>query len=194
MILKTTPESEATGLTGEIYDDDTRSLGYVTPQTKAMALNPGAFQGFDDMLGAIRDSMDLPRYELVTLAAAQAIGSTHCMLAHGAKGLKAFTEDQVEAVARDFRNAGLTPAEVAMMDYAERLSRDATAMTDADTLELRSHGFTDREILDITLAAAARNYLGRAVLALWVEVDVPPTLSPKLQETLLGSRPSSRTE
>ena len=186
MILKTTPESEATGVVAEIYDDDITSLGYVTPQTKAMAIAPEAFQAWDAMLGAIRGSMDLRRYELVTLAAARAIGSTHCLLAHGAKSLKLFPEDEVAALARDYRTAGLTPAEVAMMEYAEKLSRDATAMTDADTLALRGHGFTDREIVDITLAAAARNFLSRAVLALAVDVDVPPGLSPELQAALLA--------
>ncbi|WP_332761775.1 hypothetical protein [Pseudarthrobacter sp.] len=63
MILKTTPESEAMGLTAEIYDDDTRSLGYVTSQTKAMAINPEALQAFETMLHVITASMDLRRYE-----------------------------------------------------------------------------------------------------------------------------------
>jgi uncharacterized peroxidase-related enzyme len=186
MILKTTPESEATGLTKALSDDDLGSLGYVTPQTKAMAINPEVSQAFDALLGAVRASMDLRRYELVTLAAAQGIGSTNCLLAHGAKALKVFTEDEMTAIARDYRNAGLTGAEVAMMEYAEKLSRDATAMTDADTLALRGHGFTDREIVDITVTAAARNYLSRAVLALAVDLDVPRVLSPELQEALLS--------
>ncbi|MCO4262550.1 hypothetical protein NG697_06355 [Pseudarthrobacter sp. MDT3-26] len=51
------------------------------------------------------------------------------------------------------------------------------AMTDADTLEVRNHGFADREIMDITLGATARNFLSRTLLALAVELDVPPTLS-----------------
>ncbi|ALV42426.1 carboxymuconolactone decarboxylase [Pseudarthrobacter sulfonivorans] len=192
MILKTTPESEAAGLTAEFYDDDTRSVGYVTTQTKAMAINPEAFHAFESMLHFITASMDLRRYELITLAAAQAIGSTHCRLAHGAKSLRAFTEDELSAVARDFRCAGLTPAEVAMMEYAEKLSLDATVMTDADTLELRNHGFTDREIMDITLVATARNFLSRTLLALAVDVDVPPTLSPELQDALLAPLASRR--
>ncbi|QHK20098.1 carboxymuconolactone decarboxylase family protein [Pseudarthrobacter psychrotolerans] len=185
-ILKTTPESEATGLTAEFYNDDLGSFGYVASQTKAMAINPEAFQAFESMLHFITASMDLRRYELITLAAAQAIGSPHCRLAHGVKALKAFPEDELGAVARDFHTAGLEPAEVAMMEYAEKLSRDATAMTDADTLELRNHGFTDREIMDITLAATARNFLSRTLLALAVDVDVPPTLSPKLKDALLA--------
>ncbi|MET1088878.1 MAG: carboxymuconolactone decarboxylase family protein [Arthrobacter sp.] len=186
MILKTTPVSEAEGLTSEIFDGETASLGYVPTHTQAMAIAPEAYLAFEAMLGAITASMDLRRYELITLAAAEAIGSTHCRLAHGVKSLQAFTEDQLAAIARDFRNAGLAPEEVAMMEYARKLSLNAAAMTDADTLELRGHGFTDRDIMDITLAAAARNYLSRALLALAVDLDVPPSLSPELREALLA--------
>ena len=123
----------------------------------------------------------------------QAIGSSHCRLAHGVKSLKAFPEDQLAAIARDFRTAGLEPAEVAMMEYAQKLSRDASRMTDEDTLRvLRGHGFTDRDIMDITLAAAARNYLSRTLLALAVDLDVPPSLSPGLREALFTRSPRTR--
>lgn len=185
-ILRTTPEDEATGLVAKIYDDDIKSLGYVTTQTKAMAINPEVYEAFEALLGTITSAMDLRRYELVTLAAAGAIGSSHCLLAHGRKALKAMTEPELMEIARDFRHAGLTPAEVAMMAYAEKLSGNAAAMTAQDALELRNHGFSDAEIMDITLVAAARNYLSRTLLALGVELDRPPSLSAKLQETLLS--------
>jgi uncharacterized peroxidase-related enzyme len=185
-VLRTTPEAEATGLTAKIYDDDLRSLGYVTTHTKTMAVNPEAYEAFEGLLGTITAGMDLRRYELITLAAATAIGSTHCRLAHGLKSLKAIPEPELLRIARDFRNAGLSPAEVAMMEYAEKLSANAAAMTKADGLRLREHGFSDREIMDITLVAAARNYLSRSLLALGVELDRPPTLSPELQDALLA--------
>ncbi|MBT2547316.1 carboxymuconolactone decarboxylase family protein [Arthrobacter sp. ISL-65] len=191
-VLRTTPESEATGLTAKIYDDDVQSLGYVTTHTKTMAVNPEAYEAFEALLGTITAAMDLRRYELVTLAAAAAIGSTHCRLAHGRKALKAIPEAELLRIARDFRNAGLPPAEVAMMEYAEKLSSNAAEMTKADGLRLREHGFSDKEIMDITLAAAARNYLSRSVLALGVELDRPPTLSSELQDALLASMETHR--
>jgi uncharacterized peroxidase-related enzyme len=185
-VLRTTPESEASGLTAKIYDDDMQSLGYVTTHTKTIAVNPQAYEAFEALLGTITAGMDPRRYELVTLAAAAAIGSTHCRLAHGRKALKTIPEAELLRIARDFRNAGLPPAEVAMMEYAEKLSSNAGDMTKADGLRLREHGFSDKEIMDITLAAAARNYLSRSVLALGVELDRPPTLSSELQEALLA--------
>jgi len=50
----------------------------------------------------------------------------------------------------------------------------------------RDLGFTDREIVDIALAAAARNYYSRAIQALAVDVEVPPQLSPQLRDALVG--------
>ncbi|KIS25666.1 carboxymuconolactone decarboxylase [Arthrobacter sp. SPG23] len=185
-IFASTPESQAFGLKAKIYDDELRSRGYVARFTKDMAVNPEAYVAFEALISAITQNMDLRRYELVTLAAAQALGSAHCRLAHGVKALRAIDEEELIQIARDYHNAGLSPAEVAMMEYAEKLSTDAVTMTDADTLDLRDHGFTDREILDITLAAGARNYLSRVLQAIAAEVDVPTKLSPQLRSALLA--------
>ena len=73
------------------------------------------------------------------------------------------------------------------MLLAAKLSRDSASMTDADSLRLREVGFTDREIVDIALAASVRNYFSRALHALAVEVDVPPGLSPSIQDALTTS-------
>jgi alkylhydroperoxidase family enzyme len=59
-------------------------------------------------------------------------------------------------------------------------------MTDADSQELRDLGFSDRQIVDITLAAAARNYFSRTLQALAVPLDEVPGLSPALTDALLS--------
>lgn len=190
-ILEVPSEAEATGLTADIYQAELASLGHVPAHTKAVSLNPEAYLAWEALTRSISSSLGLRRYELVTLAAAQAIGSSHCRLAHGRKTLRVLAEDQLLAVARDFHDAGLSPAEVGMMDFAVKLSTDAAAMTDADSMALRDLGFTDREILDITLAAAARNFFSRSLLALAVDVDIPEGLNAGLQEALLAPLPLS---
>ena len=188
-ILKVTPEAEASGLTAEIYDADRRSLGHVPSHTKAMSLNPEAYLAWESLTQAISTSLGLRWYELVTLAAAQAIGSTHCRLAHGKKTLTIIPEEHLCAIAIDFHDADLPEAEVAMMDYAVKLSTDAAAMDDGDAQRLRDVGFSDREIADITMAAAARNFFSRALLALNVELDVPEGMSEQLRKALLAPLP-----
>ena len=105
---------------------------------------------------------------------------------------KIMDDAQIERVARDFHDAGLTDAEVAMMEFAEKVCGDSAAMTEADSQTLRDHGFSDRDIVDITLAAAVRNYYSRALQALAVPLDVPPTLPEPLREALRRPLTSAR--
>jgi uncharacterized peroxidase-related enzyme len=185
-IIETVDPGEATGVVAEIYAKDERDLGYVAEYTRVMTVNPEAYLAWEQLIRAIVPQLGVRRYELVTLAAAEGTHSQHCRLAHGRKTLAVMDADTVEAVARDYHNAGLSEAEVAMMEYAERISTDAASMTEADSLRLRELGFTDREIVDITLAAAARNYFSRAIQALGVSVEVPPGLSDSLRGALLA--------
>lgn len=186
MTIIITPEpDQVDGEAAELYAADVASFGYVPSHTRVMANNPAAVHAFEQLIRAANRTMDLRRYELVTLAAARAIGSGSCLLAHGNKSLKVFSDEELTRIALDYRNAGLTDAEVAMMEFAEKLSGDSRAMTDADTLRLREAGFSDDEIVDIALAASARNFYSRALHALAVPVDVPPGLSPGLRDALL---------
>jgi len=193
-MIVTTPEPEsATGHVADMYAGDLREDGIVYAHTRAMAINPEAHQAFESLVRAIVPSIGLRNYELATLGAARAIGSQHCLLAHGRRSLRAglFDEDQLAATVRDEPGSGLDEADRAVLEYAEKLSTDAAAMTDADTRRLRELGFTDRQIVDLTLAAAVRNYFSRALQALAVPVDDVPGLSPALSSALREARPRS---
>lgn len=188
MLVQTPDLDAASGHVAEMYDGDLRTDGFVYGHTRAMAVNPEAHEAFEALIHAIVPSIGLRTYELATLGAARAIGSAHCLLAHGRKTLRAglMEDEQLERVARDYTDAGLEPADVAVMAFAEKLSREPERMTDADTARLREAGFTDRQIVDITLAAAARNFFSRALQALAVPVDHVPGLSPALVDALLS--------
>lgn len=185
-IIRTPDPEHVTGEAAALYAADLASLGYVPSHTRVMATNPAAVTAFEHLIRASLRTMDTRRYELVTLAAARALRSRACLLAHGNKSLTVFDEGDLRRIATDYRDAGLSDAEVAMMAFAEKLSGDSSAMTDADSSRLRELGFSDAEIVDITIAAAARNFYSRALHALAVPVDVPPGLSPELRDALVG--------
>ena len=189
MIVIPPPLDGASGHVADMYDGDLRTDGFVFGHTQAMAMNPEAHQAFETLVRAIVPSIGVRTYELATLGAARAIPSPHCLLAHGRKALRAeaLTEEQLEGVARrEDESAGLDDADVAVLRFAEKLSTDAAAMTDGDSQSLRDVGFTDRQIVDIALAAAARNYFSRALQALSVPVDEVKGLSPELTAALLS--------
>ena len=184
-IIETPSPETVTGLAAEIYADDQEHMGYVPEHTRVMAVNPEAYLAWENLIGAIAGGMDKRRYELITLAAARGVRSEHCLLAHGNRTLRYIEEDELTRIARDYRTAGISEAELAMMAFAEKVSTNSSAMTDADSQTLRDAGYTDRDIVDIALAAAARNYFSRAIQALAVAVDVPPALPASLHEALL---------
>lgn len=189
--ISTVPEDKAQGDVKQLYDENRQAMGYVPNYVKAFSQRPQVMRAWGQLLGSIRGNMDLRRYELVTLAAARALKSSYCMLAHGSVlRQKFYTPEQLTLIARDYRTADLTAAEVAMMAYAEQIARDATAITQEDIDALREHGFSDPEIFDIAATATARCFFSKTLDALGAQADeVYLGLEEGLRETLIVGRP-----
>ena len=79
----------------------------------------------------------------------------------------------VKALVEDYEHAPLSDADRAMLDYVTQLTKDATRITPRDHERLRSVGFDDRGILQITLIASWFNYINRVADALGVGRDQP---------------------
>ena len=74
----------------------------------------------------------------------------------------------VAALEDDYRNAPITEQEKVMLDYVVQITRDATRISPADHERLRTAGFDDKGILQITLIASWFNYINRVADALGV--------------------------
>ena len=68
----------------------------------------------------------------------------------------------------DYRTAPISEQERVMLDYVVQVTRDATRISPADHDRLRSVGFDDKGILQITLIASWFNYNNRVADALGV--------------------------
>jgi uncharacterized peroxidase-related enzyme len=79
----------------------------------------------------------------------------------------------VAALQKDFRTAPVSAQDKAMLEYVVKLTRDATQCTRTDHDHLRTVGFDDRGILQITLIASWFNYINRVADALGVGRDIP---------------------
>jgi len=74
----------------------------------------------------------------------------------------------VEALEKDYTNAPLSSQDRVMLDYVIKLTKDATKVWKDDIERLRSVGFDDRGILQITLIASWFNYINRVADSLGV--------------------------
>ena len=74
----------------------------------------------------------------------------------------------VEALEKDYTTAPISPEDRVMLDYVVKLTKDATKVWKDDIERLRSVGFDDRGILQITLIASWFNYINRVADSLGV--------------------------
>ncbi len=66
-----------------------------------------------------------------------------------------------EQVGHGYREAGLTPKQVAMLEFAEFLTVSPSSVTREHVQELRNAGWTDEDVIDIVHITAYFNYMVR---------------------------------
>jgi alkylhydroperoxidase family enzyme len=156
---------------------------------RAFEARPDVYEAWVQLNTAIKANMDLRRYELATLAAAQRLRSSYCSLMHGRVLLEQFGEP-VREIVLDRRMAGLDDVDVAVMDLAEKVVENAGAIDDSDLSPLRDLGLSEEDVMDVVLAAAARCFFSKTLDALAVLPDADlGRLDPAVLEVLVVGRP-----
>jgi uncharacterized peroxidase-related enzyme len=193
-LIRTIPEDQAEGLLQEWYQADAKTNGYIPNYTKAFSLNPEAYDAWKKLIGTVRSKMRLRRFELVTFAAAMTLQCNYCMLAHGAVLRKNFfSADELAAIVKDFRHAGLTDEEVALMSFAQKVISEPQQTSQEDTDELRRLGLNDEDILNVVLVCTARSFFSKTLDALDVLPDEAYLeFEPELLKLLTPGRPYSK--
>ena len=113
------------------------------------------------------------------------------MLAHGAVLRKNFfSASELISIVEDFRHANLNDGEVALMEFAQKVTLDSRQVMPEDIQRLRGYGLTDENILDVVLACTARNFFSKTLDALDAHPDEAyRSLEPELVKALTLGRP-----
>jgi uncharacterized peroxidase-related enzyme len=77
----------------------------------------------------------------------------------------------LDTLAMDYRKADLQAADLAMLDYAVKLTHTPGDMSEADVESLRARGFDDRAIHDICAVTAYYAFVNRMADGLGVELE-----------------------
>lgn len=80
-------------------------------------------------------------------------------------------DELAEAVIPDWRKAELSSRLRAMLDYAEKLTKNPADIGRGDIEGLRGAGLDDRGILDVAQIAAYFNFVNRMAEGLGVEIE-----------------------
>jgi uncharacterized peroxidase-related enzyme len=190
--IDTVGEGQATGAVAEMYETDRQVFGHLPNLTKAFSLRPDVYAAWRQLNGSVKANMDLRRYELATLAAARRVRSSYCALAHGSVVLNNdfLSSEGVRAVIAGQDSPELDAVDAAVIELADKVALDATAVTEADVDTLRSLGLSDAEILDVVLAAALRCFFSKVLDGTGAEPDARfAQLDPEVRDALTVGRP-----
>jgi len=162
--IPTVPPEEAAGPVKELYDQELADQGYVANYTRAFSRRPEVLAGWQALKNAITSGMDHRLYELTTVAAATAIRSSYCSLVHGQiLATRYYQPDPVASIAADETAGALDAADAAVVRFARKVAQEADKVTLADVDELRDLGFSDDDIHNVILAAAARCFFSKVL-------------------------------
>jgi uncharacterized peroxidase-related enzyme len=193
--IRTVARADAAGSVEDFYKTVEGRVGYFPNWAQAFSLRPDVWHAWDGMIRSIRANLPMRTFELATLAAARALRSSYCSLAHGRTlAEKVFDPAAVTAIATGADAAPLDPGERALMAFAEKIAIAADRVTPADVDALRAHGYADETIFDIAAAAAARCFFAKLLDALGVQADARfNALEPAMRDALTVGRPVAET-
>ena len=144
-------------------------LGFVPNVLKAYAFDNAKLKAFiamaDDLMLGDSGLSKLER-EMIAVAVSSVNHCHYCLTAHGAAVRQRAKDPEMgELIAQNYRAADLPPRQKAMLDFAVLLTEAPDKIEEADREELRSAGFSDRDIWDIAAVAAFYNMSNRLAAA-----------------------------
>ena len=187
------PETLLTAELSEYFRVCEEKLGFIPNVLRAYAFDNEKLKAFiamadDLMLG----ESGLSRLEREMIAVAvSAINHCHyCLTAHGAV-VRYRSKDPMlgDFIEHNYRAAALTPKQMAMLDFAVKLTESPDKITGDDRQRLRDTGFSDRDIWDISAVAAFFNMSNRLASA----VDMRPNSQYYSMARTTQAEPSARS-
>lgn len=169
-----TKEKAAAGVQ-PIFDQLTKAIGHMPGFFATMARSPEALEHFIPLYGAVinKGSVEAKYKELAYLKTAQINGCQYCFRAHSASGQKnGVTEAQLKNLLFFLRSDAFDAKEKAVLLYAERVTRGASAIREGAINELKQH-FNDDQIVELTLTICIANFTNRFNDALLITPDLP---------------------
>ena len=157
-----------------IYDKLSHVFGQMPSFFAVMARVPEALAHFLPLYSAVIDkgSVEAKYKELAYLKTAQINGCEYCFRAHSASGKKnGVSEEQIKALTFFARSQAFNDKEKAVLLYAERVTRGASAIRAGALQEIKQY-FTDDQIVELTLTISIANFTNRFNDAMLTTPDI----------------------
>lgn len=171
--IKVIDENEATGVTKEIYNEIIKQRGKLSNIMRVHSLHPDVMKKHMDLYLSIlfkNSGISREDRELLAVIVSTMNDCPYC-IHHHAEALKFFwkEEQRIKQFIKDPYSIVLSDNQQLLVDYAIKLTNNPSKMTKNDVADLRKCGYSDKEVLDITLIISYFNFVNRIALGLGVE-------------------------
>ncbi|MEH6568868.1 MAG: carboxymuconolactone decarboxylase family protein [Halioglobus sp.] len=194
--IDTVPVAQCSGQVKNMYLRQQASWGFVPNYAKVFSHRPELMKAWAGLLHCLEESVDQQTFDLVTLAASQALGSSYCALAYGRKlESRCFEADDLADIVNNEMSEHLSPAQQAMMQLAKKVATNSASISQSDINVLRHLGYSDDTVFDIMAIASARCFFATLVDSLGVRPDSDFKKMPAtLRDALCVGRPISNDQ
>jgi uncharacterized peroxidase-related enzyme len=154
----------------ELFAKNRLKPGFVPNVFRAYSLRPNQLRGFIalyDSLMSDDSGLSKAEREMIAVVVSSLNHCHYCLVSHGAV-LRIRSGDAMlaDTIAANFRVAELSERQLAMLEYAAKITLASATCTNEDMQVLREQGFSDEDIMDIVQIAAFFNYSNRVASAL----------------------------
>ena len=173
--IKIIDEQNAEGSLKEQYDKLIEPWGGVDNILKIHSLNPESLAAHVKLYKTLmygKSPLRRTDREMIAVVVS-AINQCHYWIVHHGEGLLKLTKDEslVNQLKSDYTLANISTKQMAMLNYAAKLTERPADIFNRDIEELREVGFKDRAILDINQIVAYYAFVNRIADGLGVDLE-----------------------
>lgn len=170
--IKVIDETDATEKLKEIYEKIRKERGKISNIMKIHSLSPTIMEKHLDLYHAIMftcSGISREERELIAVIVSSVNQCEYC-IHHHAEALNFYWKDNelIRKLITDHETFNFSKRNHKMIKYVVKLTRTPSEIRQSDIQELRECGFSDEEILHITLITAYFNFVNRIALGLGV--------------------------
>src|SRR5579864_3965009 len=137
-------------------------FGFVPNLFRAETLLPRVIEAQAGLAATVltaKGALSRTQKELIALVIAAAKQSPYWFTQHRRTlGSLGVPDHQLDEVVADYRQAGLSPPETFMLDFAVKLATRAAWLSEEDVTAVRNHGFSDHSILEAVLVTGLTSF------------------------------------
>jgi len=173
--IKIVDEDKAEGFVREVYSQFKKQMGVVPNVMKAVSSWPELFEVTTNLFQKIiAAETKLPRAtkEMIGTVVSELNSCNYCV-SHHTDFMKQYgvSNSIAEKVKDDYHKSGLNEKTVKLLEFSEKVSKNAYKVMDEDFEKLKKLGWNEREIFEAIAVVAGFNYINRIVDALGVELE-----------------------